>query len=201
VAAKAAATVVAVASVEASALEAALAVEASASVEVAMSTVAATIAVVTVASRSPQDLSAEEGPRMRALLLRVPTVAVVCFALASGLAGGAIAWRNHGNESLYSYEQSGGVTEASATVLSAAHVEALVAQAPEPVPVGKRTRPAAVHCRPGAPGILRNPWSCTIRYRSGTRARYRVTVQPDGSYNGVGTGIITGCCVKTPTLD
>jgi hypothetical protein len=49
--------------------------------------------------------------------------------------------------------------------------------------------------------VLRNPWSCTIRYRSGTRAHYRVIVRPDGSYTGVGTGIIEGCCVKTPTLD
>jgi hypothetical protein len=162
---------------------------------------AATIPVDTVTSQPSARLNAEEGPRERALLLRLLSGTVVSLALATGVAAGAIAWRGHGNESLYRYEQSGGASATAATVLSAAHVEALVAQAPEPVPAGKRTRPAAVQCRPGAPGILRNPWSCTIRYRSGTRAHYRVTVQPDGSYTGVGTGIINGCCVKTPTLD
>lgn len=156
----------------------------------------------TVASQPSARLNAEEeGPRKRALLLRLLTGIVVCLALAVGVAAGAIAWRGHGNEGLYRYEQSGALRGTAATVLSAAHVEALVAQAPEPVPAPKRTRPAAVRCRPGTPGTLRNPWSCTIRYRSGTRAHYRVTVQPDGSYTGVGTGIITGCCVKTPTLD
>jgi hypothetical protein len=79
--------------------------------------------------------------------------------------------------------------------------QAVVAQAPEPVSPAKRTRPASVLCRPGGPGPLRNPWSCTIRYRSGTRAHYRVEVQPNGYYSGTGTGIIDGCCVKTPTLD
>jgi hypothetical protein len=49
--------------------------------------------------------------------------------------------------------------------------------------------------------VLRNPWSCTIRYRSGTRAYYRVRVQPNGYYSGTGAGIIDGCCVKTPMLD
>jgi hypothetical protein len=162
---------------------------------------AATITGVTVASQPTAALTAQEGPRKRALLLRLLSGVVVCLALVTGVAAGAIAWRGHGNESLYRYEQSGGVRGTMATVLSAAYVEAVVAQAPEPVPAGKRTRPSAVRCRPGAPGTLRNPWSCTIRYRSGTRAHYRVIVQPNGSYTGVGTGIITGCCVKTPTLN
>jgi hypothetical protein len=80
-------------------------------------------------------------------------------------------------------------------------VAAVVAQAPEPVPAARRTRPAQVRCRPEGGGTLRNPWSCTILYRSGKRAHYRVVVQPDGHYTGVGTGIITGCCVEAPTLE
>jgi hypothetical protein len=80
-------------------------------------------------------------------------------------------------------------------------VAAVVAKAPEPVARARRTRPVRVRCRPQGAGTLRNPWSCTILYRSGTRAHYRVVVQPDGHYEGVGTGIITGCCVEAPTLD
>ncbi len=86
-------------------------------------------------------------------------------------------------------------------MLSAASVESVVAQAPEPVLAGRRTPVVRVRCRPGGGGPLRNPWSCNIRYRSGTRAHYRVQVQPNGYYSGTGTGRIDGCCVKTPTLD
>lgn len=50
-------------------------------------------------------------------------------------------------------------------------------------------------------GALRNPWSCSIVYRSGTRAHHRLTVEPSGRYAGTGTGIISGCCVKAPTLN
>jgi hypothetical protein len=71
-----------------------------------------------------------------------------------------------------------------------------VARAPEPVAPAKRTRPEQVRCLPGAGGTLRNPWSCTVRYRSGVRAHYRVVVEPSGYYSGIGTGVIEGCCVR-----
>jgi hypothetical protein len=118
-----------------------------------------------------------------------------------GIAGTVVVLRNRGGADLFRIEQSHALDLRPATVLSAARVEAVVAQAPEPVAPAKRTSPAQVRCRPGGAGILRNPWSCTIRYRSGTRAHYRLQVQPNGYYKGMGTGIIDGCCVKTPTLD
>jgi hypothetical protein len=126
---------------------------------------------------------------------------VVWLVVLVGVAGGAVAWQGHGNEDLFRYEQALSLTRTPATVLSAARVEAVVAQAPEPVSPARRTRSAQVRCRPGAAGTLRNPWSCVIRYRSGNQAHYRVVVQPNGSYTGEGAGIITGCCVKAPTLD
>lgn len=126
---------------------------------------------------------------------------VVWMTVLVGIAGAAVAMQSRGGEDAFRYQQSRSLVLKPATVLSAARVEAFVAKAPEPVLVAKRTPPALVHCLPGRAGALRNPWSCTIRYRSGTRAYYRVNVSPDGRYRGVGTGIIEGCCIKAPTLD
>lgn len=129
------------------------------------------------------------------------TAAVVWMAILVGIAATAVVLRNRGGGDLFRIEQSRSLTQTTATVLSAARVETVVSQAPEPVAAAKRTPAMQVRCRPGGAGVLRNPWSCTIRYRSGTHAYYRVQVQPDGYYRGTGTGVIDGCCVKTPTLD
>jgi hypothetical protein len=118
-----------------------------------------------------------------------------------GLAGGAVAFHSRGGEDLFRLRQSRSSTLRTATALSVFQVESVVAEAPEPVSSAKRTHPSQVRCLPDGGGVLRNPWSCAIRYHSGTRAHYRVEVQPDGYYTGVGTGIISGCCVKTPTLE
>jgi hypothetical protein len=126
---------------------------------------------------------------------------VVSGSILIGVGGTVVALRSRGSEDLFRIEQSRSLTTAPAIALSAARVEAVVAKAPEPVRPARRTRPAQVRCSAGAGGTLRDPWSCTIRYRSGTRAHYRVIVRPDGSYVGTGTGIIEGCCIKTPTLD
>lgn len=128
------------------------------------------------------------------------TAAVVWMAILVGIAATAAVLRYRGAADLFRIEQSRSLTLRPATVLAAARVEAVVAQAPEPVSPAKRTSPVQVRCRPGGSGVLRNPWSCTIRYRSGTRAYYRVSVQPSGYYSGTGSGQIDGCCVKTPTL-
>lgn len=126
---------------------------------------------------------------------------VMCTTALVGAAGAVVALGGRGGEEPFRYEQSRSLTVSSATVLSAGRVEAWVAKAPEPVRPAKRTPPARVSCRPGPSRVLRNPWSCTIRYRSGTQAHYRVSVRPDGFYVGTGTGIIEGCCIKTPALN
>lgn len=133
--------------------------------------------------------------------MRRLAVVIVWGAVLLGVAGAVVALRSRGGEEVFKYEQSGSLASTASPVLSAARVAALVAEAPEPVAAARRTPPARVRCRAAGGGTLRNPWSCTIVYRSGTRAHYRVVVQPDGHYTGVGTGIITGCCVRTPTLD
>jgi hypothetical protein len=133
--------------------------------------------------------------------MRRSTATVVAMVILAGIAAAVVVLRERGGEDLLRIEQSRAPALAPAKILSAARVEAVVALAPEPVRPSRRTRPAQVRCRPGGGGPLRNPWSCTVRYRSGTRAHYRVLVQPDGYYSGTGTGVIDGCCVRTPTLD
>ncbi|HEY2631546.1 MAG TPA: hypothetical protein VGI26_04125 [Solirubrobacteraceae bacterium] len=131
--------------------------------------------------------------------MRTITALVVCSLVLVGIAGAGVAVFGRGGEESFRYEQSRALALNPATVLSARHVEAFVAKAPEPVAPAQRTSPMLVRCRPGGGAVLRNPWSCTIRYRSGKLAAYRVTVQPNGFYRGVGPGIIEGCCVVTPT--
>lgn len=133
--------------------------------------------------------------------MRKWTAAVVSTAILVGIAATAVVLRNRGGEDLFRLQQSRALAAGAAPELSAARVEAVVAQAPEPVPPARRTPPQRVRCRPEGAGPLRNPWSCTVRYRSGTYAHYRVEVQPNGTYSGRGTGIIDGCCVKAPTLN
>jgi hypothetical protein len=133
--------------------------------------------------------------------MRGLTAAVVSMVVLVGIAATAVVLRERGGADLFRIEQSRSLTLKSASVLSALRVQAVVAQAPEPVPAARRTRTVRVRCRPGGGGVLRNPWSCEIHYRSGTVAHYRVLVEPNGGYSGIGTGIIDGCCVKTPTLN
>jgi hypothetical protein len=130
--------------------------------------------------------------------MRTITALIVCALVLVGISGAGVAVFGRGNEESFRYEQSRALAISPATVLSARHVEAFVAKAPEPVAASKRTPPTLVRCRPEGDGVLRNPWSCTIRYRSGTQAHYRISVRPDGFYRGVGAGVIEGCCIKTP---
>lgn len=127
--------------------------------------------------------------------------AVVWMVVLLGIAGAVVVLRHRGGRDLFRIEQSHSLSLKPTMALSAARVQVVVEQSPEPVSPAKRTPPVQVRCRPGGAGVLRNPWSCTILYLSGTLAHYRVQVQPNGYYSGTGTGIIDGCCVKTPTLD
>lgn len=109
--------------------------------------------------------------------------------------------QGHGGEPLLRARQSRALAVASPVALHARAVEAFVAKAPEPVQAARRTPPVATHCVAQGLAPLRDPWSCAIRYRSGTVAHYRVVVAPNGSYRGVGAGIIEGCCLAVSTLD
>jgi hypothetical protein len=132
--------------------------------------------------------------------MRALAASVVWGAVLLGVAGTVVALADRRSQGLFRDEQSRSLALAPSTILTASAVQAVVAKAPEPVSRSRRTPPVQVRCRPQGGGALRNPWLCSIRYRSGGRAHYRVVVQPDGRYRGDGTGVITGCCVRAPTL-
>lgn len=130
-----------------------------------------------------------------------PATVVIRIAILTGVVGAFIALLAWRGEQQFRSQQSRALELQSATVLLPAAVGQVVLKAPEPVPAARRTAASGVRCHGDGPGPLRNPWSCVIRYRSGRKAYYRLIVQPNGYYKGVGSGIITGCCVKVPTLD
>lgn len=126
---------------------------------------------------------------------------VVCGVLLVGAAGVLVALDSRGGEDAFKSAQSQALNRAARGVLSAARVQAGLAHAPEPVAGAAATPAVQVRCEAKGGGTLRNPWQCTVLYRSGTRAHYLVQVQPDGSYSAVGSGLIAGCCIRVPTLD
>ena len=128
---------------------------------------------------------------------RVIMVLVVAPLLVAGLAGTVVALAGRGAEEAFVHAQR------TAQRLETTDVERVVRTAGEPVrgphPPGIRAR-----CRSLGSGDLRNPWRCTVTYRSGRRARYEVQLKADGSYVGRhidGTGVATGCCVALPGAD
>lgn len=137
----------------------------------------------------------------QALQMRAGTLVAVSLALLAGVAGGVAALSGRGDQELFRRTQARALSAIPSGAVTASSVEAVVARAPEPVLAARRTPPVHVRCRPGGGGVLRDPWTCAIRYRSGSRARYRVTVQPDGRYSGVGSGVIDGCCVTVTGLE
>ena len=123
----------------------------------------------------------------------VPLAAVVVAAVA-GLAGSVVALSSRGAEAGFVYRQQHPLR------LRPAAVERVVRTAPEPT-AGRRQPGVAARCRPGRTRGLRNPWACSVRYRSGRTARLTVGVRDDGSYVGRyrgGTALAQGCCVALP---
>jgi hypothetical protein len=126
---------------------------------------------------------------------------VVWGVLIVGIAGVFVAFASRGSEEAFRDAQSRSLTLVPPGTLSAARVAAEVAKQPEPVAAARRTPAVQARCQPKGGGALRDPWACTVRYRSGMQAHYLVQVEPDGSYSGIGTGLINGCCIKVPTLN
>jgi hypothetical protein len=122
----------------------------------------------------------------------VRALVAVGLALAVALAGSLVALAARGGESDFLYAQR------HLTALKPDDVERVVRLAPDPLTgTGKGT---SASCRPRGSRRLRNPWRCTVSYRSGRHARLLVRVRYDGSYVGSygGGGIAKGCCVRVP---
>src|SRR5689334_18156569 len=101
-----------------------------------------------------------------AILLPLLVVAVVSFVWVRGNAG-------DGDTLVIRQQHDQSLTPQS--------VAAVVRAAPDPV---TRRRGLAARCSSLGSGALRNPWRCSIRYRSGRDIQYRLTIHADGSYTG-----------------
>ena len=118
----------------------------------------------------------------------IPLVLVV----AVGLAGSLVALSGRGANADFLFRQEHPPT------LQPAAVERVVKTAPNPV--GRRPGVSA-RCRPGSARGLRNPWACSVLYRSGHRERLRVQVRADASYVGIyasNPARARGCCIAIP---
>lgn len=124
--------------------------------------------------------------------LRPRDIALLGPLLAAVVAGSVMAIGARGADTAFLRGQE------QPSRLPAAEVERAVRTAPEPG--SGRGRGTGANCRPAGRRGLRNPWSCTVTYASGERARFAVTVSEDGSFEGrhAGGGAVRGCCVRIP---
>lgn len=122
--------------------------------------------------------------------LRARDIALLAPLLAAVLAGALVAIGARGADSVFLTGQE------QPSRLGAAEVERALRTAPEPG--SGRGRATSARCRPAGRRALRNPWSCTVTYASGRRARFAVTISEDGSFVGrhAGGGAVRGCCVR-----
>jgi hypothetical protein len=130
------------------------------------------------------------GLSTRQLFVVVPVVAVAIAAVLIGLSG-------RGAEEAFL------VSQKNPTRVSAEAMEKLMLGVPDPAPPHDKSATRA-RCDTSGRRELRNPWNCTIHYRSGGVARLVVTLKNDGSYVGqyVGdTARATGCCLDLPAAE
>ena len=124
----------------------------------------------------------------KALLIVLPVVLV-------GIVGALVAIGARESDANFVFRQL------NAAVVEPAQVEAAVQRAPEPVPGGNGTRAVTVSCAAGKQGERRNPWLCRVRYASGRRVGYRLTIAADGAWRGLnptGEREVRGCCIAVP---
>jgi hypothetical protein len=130
------------------------------------------------------------GIELRHAFVLGPILAVAIGGVVAGLGG-------RGADDAFLADQR------NPTRVNAEAVEELMLTAPDPEPPHARS---ATRSRCDADGRreLRNPWRCTVQYRSGSVARFVVTIKSDGSYVGdyVGdTARATGCCLRLPAAE
>ena len=130
------------------------------------------------------------GIQTRQLFVLLPVAGVM---IASALA--AVAGR--GADEAFLAEQE------NPTRVSVEAVEDLMLTAPDPAPPHERSATRS-RCETDGRRELRNPWSCTVEYPSGTVARFDVTIKNDGSYvadYAGDTATATGCCLDIPARE
>jgi hypothetical protein len=134
--------------------------------------------------RTPGGGSTLGGVR-RGLILLIP-------ALVIGVIGGLLTIAAHQGDAAFLFDQDNPRTA------QPRQFELVIAKTREPLPTGPGLPATSAHCVPGKNGVKRNPWHCTVRYGSGRRIAYTLTVAPDGTFKGAdkeGTRVVTGCCI------
>ena len=128
---------------------------------------------------------------MRKALLIVLPVALV------GVIGALVAISARESDANFVFRQQ------HASEIEPTQMERAVSLAREPVPGNDGTRAVAAKCTPGKQGERRNPWLCRVRYASGRRVGYTITIAPNGAWRGVnptGERLVNGCCIAVPGL-
>lgn len=125
----------------------------------------------------------------------IRAVVVLAPVVVAGLAGTVAAVSARDADDAFLLRQE------SPTTVSSAAVEKLVLTAPDLAPPHESPGVAS-RCRALGERELRNPWRCTVSYRSGNQVRLTVTIRPDGSYVGDYFGDedarAEGCCLRVP---
>jgi hypothetical protein len=122
---------------------------------------------------------------------------VVISLAAATLAGAAAAVSGRGADDAFLLRQK------NPTRITTSAVEKLMLTAPDPQEPESGAASSA-RCRTSGRRELRNPWRCTVDFRSGSVAHFVVTIRADGSYRAryVGsTAIATGCCLDLPPAE
>ena len=129
--------------------------------------------------------------------IRLPELLVVVALAAAALAGAVAAVAGRGADDAFLLRQK------NPTRVTTAAVERLMLTAPDPHSPHDKAATRA-RCRTEGRRELRNPWRCTVEFRSGSVARFVVTIRSDGSYRARylgGTAIATGCCLSVPAAE
>jgi len=129
---------------------------------------------------------------------------LVALVLVVGLAGTALALRNHeGNTQFVAQQQD-------LLPVSPAALERLILTTSDPRPGygGPSARALHARCTTASVTALGNPWTCVVRYPRLPRVDYGVSVHADRSIYGIGrpegagghgTALtVRGCCVGAP---
>ena len=103
---------------------------------------------------------------------------IVVAVLVLGVAGAVVAVASRESDTAFLYAQEHPRT------LEPRAMEVAVRKGNDPVPSGNSAPSTGAKCKPGSGGPERNPWDCTVRYGSGNTVRYRITVAPNGDFDG-----------------
>ena len=128
--------------------------------------------------------------------LRHPAAWAVSAVLLVGIAGTVVALAHRESDTEFVYRQQ------SLRPLDPGRLERLLLATRDPRPGHHGQLARTVQCHGAGSSVLRNPWTCSLRYVAPGGITLRVVVSPDGSVRGVGAGgsvTVRGCCVAPGT--